>query len=242
MKKGNADRPVETSSVYQQFHGWTVISDKQATIDAFEQASDSAKRTLSEDKTFIASAMDKAGDGIFRAYVNGPSVMAAARNVLGDCRRRSVPQEARHARLAADGAACEVRRNRAWDTTDARHARYGSSSVGISTAWTAAWRSSCRRMRCSTSRSTGRRDVRVGSGGNRSCSSSAPRGSDRRASGRLGTILEGENALYVPRRRLEVMCPDVTFIASPRSGVTATRRRSTESLKRYAGARSAASP
>jgi hypothetical protein len=81
VRKGNAADP-SNKLVYKQFHGWTVVSDKPAAIDAFMQASDSAKRTLSEDKTF-SSAMDKAGDGIFRAYVNGASVMAAARTYMG---------------------------------------------------------------------------------------------------------------------------------------------------------------
>ena len=81
VKKGNTIDP-SSKLVYDKFNGWTVISDKQATIDAFERASDSAKHTLAADKTF-SSAMGKAGDGILRAYVNGPRLMAAARNVLG---------------------------------------------------------------------------------------------------------------------------------------------------------------
>src|SRR4249920_2098024 len=81
VKKGNAIDP-SSQLVYDKFHGWTVISDKQAAIDVFERASDSAKRTLSEDHTF-SSATGKGGDGILRAYVNGAQVMAAARNFLG---------------------------------------------------------------------------------------------------------------------------------------------------------------
>ena len=65
VKKGNAVDP-SSKLVYEKFHGWTVMSDKQAAIDAFKQASDAAKRTLSEDKNF-SSAMGKASDGIFRA-------------------------------------------------------------------------------------------------------------------------------------------------------------------------------
>ena len=65
VKKGNAADP-SSKLVYENFHGWTVMSDKQTTIDAFKQASDAAKRTLSDDKNF-SSAMGKAGDGIFRA-------------------------------------------------------------------------------------------------------------------------------------------------------------------------------
>jgi len=81
VKKGNKIDP-SSKLLFHQFHGWTVVSDKQATIDAFERASDSAKHTLSADKTF-SSAMGKAGDGILHAYVNGPRLMVAARNVLG---------------------------------------------------------------------------------------------------------------------------------------------------------------
>ena len=81
VKKGNAADP-SSKLVYEKFHGWTVMSDKQTAIDAFMQASDAAKRTLSDDKNFSA-AMGKAGDGIFRAYVNGASVMAAARKFRG---------------------------------------------------------------------------------------------------------------------------------------------------------------
>ena len=71
-------------------------------------------------------------------------------------------------------------------------------------------------MRCSTSRSTGRKGCSTGSAATRSCSSSAPKASDS-AFRQLGTILEGENALYV--RAAGTKVPDVTFIASPRSGV-----------------------
>ena len=81
VKKGNAGDP-SSKLVYEKFHGWTVMSDKQTAIDAFKQASDSAKRTLADDKNFSA-AMGKASDGIFRAYVNGASVMAAARKFMG---------------------------------------------------------------------------------------------------------------------------------------------------------------
>lgn len=81
VKKGNASDP-SSKLVYEKFHGWTLMSDKQTAIDAFKQASDAAKRTLSGDKNFSA-AMDTASDGIFRAYVNGASVMAATRNFMG---------------------------------------------------------------------------------------------------------------------------------------------------------------
>jgi hypothetical protein len=81
VKKGNAKSP-SSKLVYESFHGWTVMSDTQAAIDSFEQASDSAKHMLADDKTFT-DVMNKAGAGILRAYVNGPSVMSASRTYLG---------------------------------------------------------------------------------------------------------------------------------------------------------------
>jgi hypothetical protein len=81
IKKGNASDPTD-KVFYEEFRGWEVLADTQAAIDAFTQASNSAPRTLSEDKVFT-DAMDRAGDGLLRAYVNGPKVMAAARKAAG---------------------------------------------------------------------------------------------------------------------------------------------------------------
>jgi hypothetical protein len=68
--------------VYETFRGWTVVSDSQQTIDAFERASDGANEMLSGDATF-RRAMDKAGDGILHGYVNGDKAMAALRKYMG---------------------------------------------------------------------------------------------------------------------------------------------------------------
>ena len=57
VKKGNAGDP-SSKVVYEKFRGWTLMSDKQTAIDAFKQASDAAKRMLSDDKNFSA-AMSK---------------------------------------------------------------------------------------------------------------------------------------------------------------------------------------
>jgi len=45
--------------LFHQFHGWTVVSDKQATIDAFERASDSAKHTLTALSVFTATCCSR---------------------------------------------------------------------------------------------------------------------------------------------------------------------------------------
>ena len=51
VKKGNAADPLNTL-VYEKFHGWTLMSDKQSAIDAFKYASDAAKRTLPRTRLF----------------------------------------------------------------------------------------------------------------------------------------------------------------------------------------------
>ena len=69
--------------VYEMFRGWAVIAGKQATIDRFEQASNAASRSLSDESDFTQS-MDRLGaDSIVRGYVNGQAVMDAVRQYGG---------------------------------------------------------------------------------------------------------------------------------------------------------------
>jgi hypothetical protein len=82
VKKGNVSSDPGDKLFYEEYHGWEVMADKPSAIDAFKQASESAQRTLAEDKVFTG-AMDKSGEGIVRAYVNGPKVMAVARKAAG---------------------------------------------------------------------------------------------------------------------------------------------------------------
>jgi hypothetical protein len=82
VKKGNAKSDPGDKLFYEEFRGWEVMANKSSTIDAFKQASETAKRNLAQGQVF-AGAMDKAGEGIVRAYVNGAKVMAAARKAAG---------------------------------------------------------------------------------------------------------------------------------------------------------------
>jgi hypothetical protein len=196
--------------VYDTFHGWTVMSDKQATIDAFEQASDSAKRMLSADKTF-SSVMAKAGDGILRAYVNGPRVMTAARNLLG-------PDSASYfKRLGTlDWLLMTVRAKSdgiAWDTTV--HGTPGEQSV-------AAHGSDGSLQKLVPKDALlylafhGAKGMLSGLGGNPILQQPGFRGLGE-ALQQFDKILQGENALYV--RAAGSHLPEVTLIASPAAGV-----------------------
>jgi len=212
VRKGNAHDP-SSKLVYKQFHGWTVISDKLAAIDAFTQASDSAKRTLSEDKTF-SSAMDKAGDSIVRAYVNGAQLMSAARKFGGaDAgpylkKLGTLDWLLMTMRAKSDGIA--------WDTTV-----HGTPGTAFKNVAVNGLDGSLEKLvpkdallYLAFHGSIGMLD---GLGGNPILQQFGAKGLDN-VFRQLGTILEGENALYVRAAGTKDV-PDVTFIASPRSGV-----------------------
>jgi len=212
VRKGNAADP-SNKLVYEQFHGWTVISDKQAAIDAFMQASDSAKRTLSEDKTF-SDAMDKAGDGIFRAYVNGAQVMAAARKFGGADAGRYLKKLGTldwllmTLRAKSDGIA--------WDTTV--HGTPGKAFKNVEVNDTdGSLEKLVPKDALLYLAFHGSKGMLDGLGDNPILQQFGAKGLDD-VFQRLGTILEGENALYVRTTGTKDV-PDVTFIASPRGGV-----------------------
>ncbi len=212
VKRGNAG---DSSSklVYEKFHGWTVMSDKQAAIDAFKQASDSAKRTLSEDKTFSA-AMGKAGDGILRAYVNGARVMAAARNLLGPDagpyfkKLGTLDWLLMTLRAKSDGIA--------WDTTV-----HGTPGEAFKNVAVHASDGSLQKLVPKDAllylAFHGSKGMLGGLGGNPILQQPGLKGLGD-ALQQLGTVLEGENALYV-RAAAAADVPEVTFIAAPEGGV-----------------------
>jgi hypothetical protein len=212
VKKGNT---ADSSSklVYEKFHGWTVMSDKQAAIDSFKQASGSAKHTLSEDKTFSA-AMGKAGDGILRAYVNGARVMATAQSFLGPDagpyfkKLGTLDWLLLTLRAKSDGIA--------WDTTV--HGTPGEAFKNISV------HPSDGSLQKLVPKDAllylafhGGKGMLRGLSGNPILQQPSFKGLGDSLQ-QLGSVLQGENALYV-RAAAAADVPEVTFIAAPGSGV-----------------------
>jgi hypothetical protein len=212
VRKGNAADP-SSKLVYEQFHGWTVISEKQAAIDAFTQASDSAKRTLAENKTF-SGAMAKAGDGIFRGYINGAQVMAAARKFGGPDagaylkKLGTLDWLQMTVRAKSDGIA--------WDTTV-----HGTPGKAFKNVAVNGLDGSLEKLVPKDAllylAFHGSKGMLDGLGGNPILQQFGAKGLDNTFR-QLGTILEGENALYVRAADTKDV-PDVTFIASPRGGL-----------------------
>jgi hypothetical protein len=212
VKKGNAGDP-SNKLVYEKFRGWTVISDKQASIDAFKQASDSAKRMLSADKTFTA-AIGKAGEGILTAYVNGTRVMEAARNFLGPDAGPYFKQLGTldwllmTLRAKSDGIA--------WDTTV-----HGTPGTKIKNVEAHASNGSLQKVVPKDAlvylAFRGSKGMLGGLSGNPILGQAGFKGLGD-ALQQLDTILQGENALYL-RTAGTSRVPEVTFIAAPGGGV-----------------------
>jgi hypothetical protein len=211
VKKGNSGDP-SSKLVYEKFHGWTVMSDKQTAIDAFKQASDAAKRTLSDDKNFSA-AMGKASDGILRAYVNGESVMAAAGKFMGPNAGSSFRNLGTldwllmTLRAKSDGIA--------WDTTV-----HGTPGKAFKNVQAHASDGSLQKLVPTDAllylAFHGSKGMLGGLGSNPIMQQFGAKGLGT-ALKQAGTILTGENALYVRAGTKEV--PEVTFIAAPGAGV-----------------------
>ena len=211
VKKGNAGDP-SSKLVYEKFHGWTVMSDKQTAIDAFKQASDAAKRTLADDKNF-SDAMGKASDGIVRAYVNGASVMAAARKFMGPNAGSSFKDLGTldwllmTLRAKSDGIA--------WDTTV-----HGTPGKAFKNVQAHASDGSLQKLVPTDAllylAFHGSKGMLGGLGSNPIMQQFGAKGLGT-ALKQVGTILAGENALYVRAGTKNV--PEVTFIAAPGGGV-----------------------
>jgi hypothetical protein len=82
---GNA-RDATTKLVYERVAGWTVVSDRRATIERFRQESRSAPQMLGDEPGF-RHAMRTLGDGILRVYVNGPEITSELGRSLGAAQR-----------------------------------------------------------------------------------------------------------------------------------------------------------
>ncbi|TML85701.1 MAG: hypothetical protein E6G09_05195 [Actinobacteria bacterium] len=212
VKKGNAADP-SSQLVSEKFHGWTVMSDKQASIDAFKQASGSATRMLSDDKTF-SSAIGKSGDGIVRAYVNGAKVMAAARNFLGPDagpyfkKLGTLDWLLMTLRAKSDGIA--------WDTTV--HGTPGKEFKNVSEhASDGSLQKLVPKDALLYLAFHGSKGMLGGLGNNPILQQSGFKGLGD-ALQQLGRIMAGENALYV-RAPGSSDLPEVTFLAAPEGGL-----------------------
>ncbi len=86
VARANAKDPAQ-KLLFEEVDGWMVMSDKQASIDAFRRAVEADGPVLADDESFKQAMDDYSSGSIFKAYVSGARVM--------DELRSSVPAEDR---------------------------------------------------------------------------------------------------------------------------------------------------
>lgn len=69
------------NTVTREVEGWTVISDKESSLDAFAQAADGDK--LADSEAFQQTMEDLGGETVAAAYVNGQRLLEAIRGLAG---------------------------------------------------------------------------------------------------------------------------------------------------------------
>ena len=79
VAKANAKKA--GSLVTEKVGDWTVISDKQASIDTYKTRASGNK--LSDDETFKTATGELSGDALAKVYVNGPKVQTALESRAG---------------------------------------------------------------------------------------------------------------------------------------------------------------
>ena len=79
VAKANAKKA--GSLVTEKVGDWTVISDKQASIDTYKTRASGNK--LSDDETFKTATAELSGDALAKVYVNGPKVQTALQSRAG---------------------------------------------------------------------------------------------------------------------------------------------------------------
>lgn len=79
VAKANAKKA--GSLVTEKVGDWTVVSDKQASIDAYKTRASGKK--LSDDATFKTATGELSGDALAKVYVNGPKVQTALQSRAG---------------------------------------------------------------------------------------------------------------------------------------------------------------
>jgi hypothetical protein len=82
-KANESQKNPDDRAVMDKFHGWYVLGPDQVTIERFEQASDSATQSLSDERAFTRSMDRLGGDSLLRAYVNGQAVTDVVRKYGG---------------------------------------------------------------------------------------------------------------------------------------------------------------
>jgi hypothetical protein len=216
VEKGNAKAKDPTDrAVYEKFHGWTLIANKQSLLDRFEAMADRADGTLDQDPAFTRAMRSTPDEALAKAYVDG-------RKVMDTISRQVTPDQRRFVRRlgSLDWATASVSASSdgiAFDTTV--HGTLGELfGKGASTpAFDAKLPDVVPKDTLFYLTFHGTKGLFGGLENNPGFSTPqlAP---VVEALGKLGNLLQGENALYV--RPSSGGMPEITLIAEPKKGVS----------------------
>jgi hypothetical protein len=218
IEKGNANDP-DDKLLYEKYRGWMVMSDKQAVIDRFKTMSDAANETLDEDPAFTKAMKSTPDEALAKAYVDG-------RKVMDEINRQTTADEQKFVRQlgSLDWATASLAASSdgiAFDTTV--HGSLGKlfAKGPAPKPFDAKLPSRVPKDAVLYLTFHGMKGV-LGQLKDNPTLSSPELAPVMQVLGELGTLFEGENALYVrPARSGGV--PEVTLVTQPRAGVSGRR-------------------
>lgn len=214
IKKSNAKDSTD-KVLYEKFHGWTVISDKQSLIDRFKSMSDAADETLDEDPAFTKAMKSTADEALARAYVDG-------RKLMDEINRQTTPDQDKFVRQlgSLDWASASLAASSdgiAFDTTV--HGSLGKLFGKGPKLEPFDAKLPNRVPRDAVLYLTFHGTKGLLSGLEKNPTFSGPEfGPVMKVLGEIGALLQGEDALYV--RPAGGALPEVTLVAEPKKGVS----------------------
>jgi Protein of unknown function (DUF3352) len=215
VKKGNAKDSTD-KLLYEKFRGWTLMSNKQTLIERFKSMSDAADEALDEDPTFTKAMKSTPDEALAKAYVDGRKVMDEVRRQTGPDEQKFVRQLGSLDWLAASVAASSD--GVAVDTTV--HGTLGTlfNKGPAPKPFDAKLPSRTPKNAVFYLTFHGTKGLLAGLQNNPTLSGPelAP---VMEVLGEIGTLLQGEDALYV-RPSSSGGIPEVTLVAEPRPGVS----------------------
>jgi hypothetical protein len=201
--------------VYDDFHGWKVLAETRVLVDRFESMSDAAQRTLDQDRSFRSAMSSTPTDALVKAYVDGRKVMSKIDNSVGSGQQTFVRDLG-----SLDWAALSLAAKPNGIGLDATvHGTPGSLFGPAKTG-----RPFAARLPATAPGDAVLYYTFHGAGGifsslDESSPFAARLGPFAKVLSRIGSLLEGENALYV-RPPASGRLPEVTLVTEPRRGVS----------------------
>jgi hypothetical protein len=200
---------------YEDFHGWKVLAETQALIDRFESMSDSAHDTLDQNASFRSAMSSTPDEALLKAYVDGRKVMSKIDASVGAQQQKFVQDLG-----SLDWAALSLAAKPdgiGFDTTvhGTPGSMFGPGKTG---------RPFTARLPATAPGDAVLYYTFHGASGifsklDKSAAFGARLGPFADVLGRLGPLLDGENAVYV-RPPAFGRLPEVTLVTQPRRGVS----------------------